>query len=103
MFRMDDGIAPRDLKIDAIRSGLREIREKFLECVKSGKKREICHAIAANELMGFFGSLLPRVIYDGEYRRYILVGSEGNLLILDVDVDVVKLVDIATAITQLLK
>ncbi|MEM0186003.1 MAG: hypothetical protein QXE09_06850 [Thermoproteus sp.] len=100
---MDDGIAPRDLKIDAIRDGLKEIRAKFLECEKGGKKREICHAIVANELMGFFGSLLPKVIYDDEYRRYILVGSDGRLLVLDVDTGSIKLVDIKTAILRLLE
>lgn len=100
---MDDGIAPRDLKIDAIRDGLKEIRAKFLECIKGGRRREVCHAVAANELMGFFGSLLPRVIYDDEYRHYILVGLDGKLLVVDVDTGSINLVDIKTAVTRLLE
>jgi hypothetical protein len=91
-FKMDDGITPRDLKIDIIREGLRDIRKRYLDCV-SLRKKEICYAIAANELMFMFGSLMPRVIHDPEVRYYILHGVD-QLLIYDADTDRLKLATI---------
>jgi hypothetical protein len=91
-FKMDDGITPRDLKIDVIREGLMDIRKRYLECTSS-RRKEICYAIAANELMSMFGSLMPRVIHDPEVRYYILHGVD-QLLIYDADTDRLKLLTI---------
>jgi len=91
-FKMDDGITPRDLKIDTIREGLRGIRKRYLECVSS-RKKEVCYAVAANELVSMFGSLMPRVIHDSEVRYYILYGVD-QLLVYDADMDRLKLTTI---------
>ncbi|MGC8583840.1 MAG: hypothetical protein ACP5I3_09925 [Thermoproteus sp.] len=100
MFRMDDGITPRDLKIETIREGLRGIRKRYLECASS-KKKEICYAVAANELMSMFGSLMPRVLHDPEVRYYILYGV-GQLLVYDADTDRIKLTTIDEVVNFIL-
>ncbi|MGC9130628.1 MAG: hypothetical protein ACP5H5_03475 [Pyrobaculum sp.] len=89
MFKIDDGIAPRDLKIDVVRQGLREVRKKFLECATQ-KKKEVCYALASNDLIAMFGSLMPRVLHDVELRFFLLYGLEGVLLY-DADRDVYKI------------
>ncbi|WP_231818637.1 hypothetical protein [Thermoproteus tenax] len=102
MFRMDDGISPRDLKIDMLRDGLRGIRGRFQDCVAKGKKKEVCYAVAANELVSMFGSLLPYVAHDPELRYFLLRGSDGQLLVYDADRDVYKIVDFVEAVQRLL-
>lgn len=99
-FKMDDGITPRDLKIDLIREGLRGIRKRYLECLSS-KKREICYAVAANELMSMFGSLMPRVIHDPEVRYYILYGV-AQLLVYDADMDRLRLTTVEGVVNAVL-
>jgi hypothetical protein len=97
---MDDGITPRDLKIDMIREGLKGIRKRYLECLAS-KKREICYAVAANELISMFGSLMPRVIHDPEVRYYILYGVD-QLLVYDADMYRIKLTTIEEVVNTVL-
>jgi hypothetical protein len=49
-----------------------------------------------------FGSLLPYVIHDDEYRFYILKGADGKLLVYDADVDRYKIVELSQAAATLL-
>jgi len=102
MFRMDDGTVPRDLKIDLIRQELRELREEYKKCVEGGRKQQICYALLSNRLIDTFGSLLPYVIHDAEYRFYILKGTEGKLLVYDADEDAYKIVELPEAVRVLL-
>ncbi|ACB39358.1 hypothetical protein [Pyrobaculum neutrophilum] len=100
-FRMDDGISPRDLKIEAILEGLRGIRKMYLECVSRGKPA-VCYAKAAGELISMFGSLMPNVWHDQELRFYILRGADGALLFYDAEADRYALVDIGKAVSSVL-
>lgn len=101
MFRMDDGITPRDLKIDTLKEGLRDIRRRYKECV-AAKKKEICYAVAANELMSMFGSLLPSVWHDNELRYFILRGTDG-ILVYDADIDKLRIASIEEIVSLMLK
>jgi hypothetical protein len=102
MFRMDDGVVPRDLKIDVMRQGLRELRGEYKRCVEGGRGPQICYVLLANRLIDMFGSLLPYVIHDDEYRFYILKGADGKLLVYDADVDRYKIVELSQAAATLL-
>lgn len=103
IFRMDDGLRIHDIKLDIIRQWLRGIRALFLECLKEGRREALCHARVANELIAAFGGLLPRVIYNIEYRYYILVGVDGKVLLYDADSDKAAVIDIGEAVEKLLK
>lgn len=100
MFRMDDGIAPRELNVEIIKDGLRNIRAKYKECLTT-RKKEICYAIAANELMSMFGSLLPSVWHDPEMRYFILRGTDG-ILVYDTDIDKLRIVSIEEIVSTVL-
>ncbi|MEM0370568.1 MAG: hypothetical protein QXE80_07745 [Pyrobaculum sp.] len=98
MFKIDDGIAPRELKIDLIKNGLRRVRKNYLECLQKSSS-EICHTVAVNELLDMFGSLLPNVIYDVEFRYFLIKGVE-ELLLYDVDLDILKVVTLGELINK---
>lgn len=98
---MDDGIAPRDLKVEIIKDGLRNIRAKYKEC-QTTRKKEICYAIAANELMSMFGSLVPNVWHDPEMRYFILKGTEG-IFVYDADLDKLRMLSIEEIVTIILR
>lgn len=101
MFKMDDGVAPRDLKIDVITEGLREIRKMYVECI-SRSKPGICYAKAAGELISMFGSLLPNVWHDQELRYFVLRGADGVLLAYDAETGKYVTLEIGKAVQVLL-
>lgn len=98
---MDDGITPRELKVDMVRDGLRSIRTRYKECA-AAKKKEICYAIAANDLMSMFGSLLPNVWHDSEMRRFVLKGVE-SVLVYDADLDKLRITSIEEIVSTILE
>jgi len=99
---MDDGVVLKDLKIDIVRQGLKELREEYRKCREGGRMPEICYALLIGRLMDMFGSLLPYVIHDVEYRFYILKGSEGKLLVYDADTDIYIIITLPEAVKRLL-
>lgn len=103
VFRMDDGLRTHELKVERLRETLREIRSIYVRCREEGRREPICHAVVANELLGAFGGLLPRVGYDGEYRCYVLLGVDGKVLVYDADEDRVAVMDLAEAVRRLLQ
>jgi len=71
-------------------------------CVEGGRTRQLCYAALVNSLIDAFGSLLPYVIHDAEYRFYILKGTEGKLLVYDADEDAYRIVELPEAVRVLL-
>ncbi|MCC6020469.1 MAG: hypothetical protein LM577_03770 [Thermoproteaceae archaeon] len=103
MFRMDDGVMPRELRIDIIRQGLSELRKRYESCLEAVGKPPLCHAMAAGLLLEMFGSLSQFVMHDAEFKHFILRGADGTLLVYDAESGMCRVVGISEAVKDLLR
>lgn len=100
MLKVDDGVSPRELKIELLREALHAVRKNYVKCLEKTKP-EICHAVAVNDLLDIFGSLLPNVIYDAEFRYFLIKGVE-NLFLYDAETDTIKITTIGNLVNNCL-
>jgi hypothetical protein len=100
---MDNGVMPRELRIDTIKQGLSELRRRYESCLEAVGKPPLCHAMTAGLLLEMFGSLSQFVIHDAEFKHFILRGADGKLLVYDAESDSCRVVEISEAVRDLLR
>ncbi len=97
---LDDGTMPRTLKVQNLLNGIDAVRRAYERCRGS---KNICYATAVGELIKAFGSLAVNLIYDEEFKYFLIKLADGRIMLYNTMSRQYKVVSLEELINAVIK
>ncbi len=99
---LDDGASRAEVDVGAVIDALRRVHGNYINCVNSGKSRDVCYVEAINELFSAFGSAMTQVFYDEDLRYFAVRSADYRWLLYDAQLGKYRVLRFSELVVSLL-
>ena len=102
-FRIDDGTVPQDVEVEKVIEAFTKIHKSYKDCVSKGLDKNICYTKVLAEIIAYFGSATPLLLYDEDFNYLALRGANYEWLVYDGNSGNYKVVKVSEALRRALQ